>query len=530
MPHLVHQLIRESAACRPDALALIHGETRWTYRELDQAVRRVAGGLIRLGVQAGDRIAVYLDKCPEAVTALFAASAAGGAFVPINPQLKAAQVEHVLADSGARVLITSRQRLAGLAGTETATNGQLEIVLIDEPSDDQAATATPCTPWAALDTDPEEADPAVVETDLAALLYTSGSTGAAKGVALSHRNLIAGAESVVEYLGNTADDRLLAVLPLSFDYGLSQLTTAFRAGASVVLLNYLLPRDVVRAVASEGVTGLAAVPPLWVQLAELEWPEAAQSSLRYITNSGGTLPQNSLNKLRTGLPATDIVLMYGLTEAFRSTYLPPTEIDRGPDAIGIPIPNAAIRVVRDDGSDCSPGEPGELVHRGPLVAMGYWNDPERTAERFRSSPGQPNGIPRTETAVWSGDTVRWGDDGYLYFVGRHDEMIKTSGYRVSPGEIEAIIDASGLAGEAAAFGVPDEALGEVIVVAAAPTAPGERPDAQALRESCQQGLPSFMVPRWIQTYAKPLPRNANGKIDRQALRRQHQDQPSEDSV
>jgi len=272
------------------------------------------------------------------------------------------------------------------------------------------------------------------------------------------------------------------------------------------------------------------VPPLWVQLAELEWPEAARTSLRYITNSGGTLPRPSLNKLRTALPTTDIVIMYGLTEAFRSTYLPPAELEQRPDAIGIPIPNADIRVVRDDGTECAVGEPGELVHRGPLVAMGYWNAPERSAERFRPSPTQAPQMPVSETAVWSGDTVYRDAEGYLYFIGRRDEMIKTSGYRVSPDEIEAIIQESGLAGEVAAFGVADESLGEVIVVAAAPTAPGQAPDERALRQACQQGLPTFMVPRWIRTYAQPLPRNANGKTDRQALRRRHHEQRNEDEA
>jgi len=531
MSYLVHHLIRDTASCRPEATAVIHGDQHLTYGELQTSVERIAGGFSALGVQAGERIAIYLDKCLETVVAVFAASAAGGVFVPINPQLKAGQIDHMLADSGASVLVTSRHRVATLGDVMAQHPSLHTVVVIDEPTtNDALPNQSGITHWSALASEPVAARPARVETDVAALLYTSGSTGLPKGVALSHRNLVAGAASVTDYLGNTPDDRLLAVLPLSFDYGLSQLTTAFQVGASVVLLNYLMPRDVVRTVGREGVTGLAAVPPLWVQLAELDWPEAARRTLRYITNSGGALPRRSREQLRASLPHTDVVLMYGLTEAFRSTYLPPDELDRRPDSIGLPIPNAAIRVVREDGTECEPGEPGELVHRGPLVAMGYWNDPERTAERFRPSPTQAAELPCTETAVWSGDTVQWDDEGYLYFIGRRDEMIKTLGYRVSPDEIEAIIHASGLAGEAAAFGIPDDALGEYIVLAAAPTASGAVPDEHALRQACQQALPSFMVPRWIRTYAEPLPRNANGKIDRQALRQDHQAQRSEEQA
>lgn len=529
MSYRLHHLVENAAAHRPQALALIHGERRLRYDELATAIETRAAGLACLGLGRHERVAVYLDKCVEAVIGLFATSAAGGAFVPVNPQLKAGQVSYMLADCNARVLITSRQRLATLTDVLPECPDLHTVVLIDEPAGAVSPGAR-VLGWQELTGADGTRPCGGVETDMAAILYTSGSTGKPKGVVLSHRNLIAGAESVSEYLANTPDDRLLAALPLSFDYGLSQLTTAFRVGASVVLLNYLLPRDVIRAVAREGVTGLAAVPPLWVQLATLEWPTEAQTSLRYITNSGGAMPRRVLDGLRHALPTTDIVLMYGLTEAFRSTYLPPAELEQRPDAMGIPIPNAEIRVVRDDGTECEPDEPGELVHSGPLVALGYWRDPERTAERFRPATGQPDGLPSSELAVWSGDTVRRDAEGYLYFIGRRDEMIKTSGYRVSPGEIEEIVYASGLAGEAAAFGVPHESLGHAIVLVAAPTADGEPPDEQALLQACQQALPAFMVPRHIEARDQPLPRNPNGKIDRSGLRNAFQERLAEDNA
>src|SRR6185312_7014610 len=268
-----------------------------------------------------------------------------------------------------------------------------------------------------------------------AILYTSGSTGKPKGVMLSHRNMVAGAKSVASYLENGPQDVLLAALPLSFDAGFSQLTTAFHAGARVVLLNYLLPRDVLRALDAERVTGLTGVPPLWIQLSDLEWPAGIAQHLRYIANTGGRMPRETLEKLRARLPRTKPFLMYGLTEAFRSTFLPPEEVDRRPDSIGKAIPNAEILVLRDDGTPCEPDEPGELVHRGALVGMGYWNDAAKTAERYKVLPGREAGFVLPEIAVFSGDTVRRDRDGYLYFIGRRDEMIKTSGYRVSPTEI-----------------------------------------------------------------------------------------------
>ena len=305
------------------------------------------------------------------------------------------------------------------------------------------------------------------------------------------------------------------MLPFSFDYGFSQLSTAFRVGASVVLMDYLVPRDVMNAVVRERITGLAGVPPLWVQLADLQWPATATEHLRYITNSGGAMPGTTLAKLRAALPKTKPFLMYGLTEAFRSTYLPPEEVDRRPDSMGKAIPNAEILVVRPDGTECAPNEPGELVHRGSLVALGYWNDPEKTAQRYKPVPGQDPGLVLTEIAVWSGDTVRRDEEGFLYFVGRRDEMIKTSGYRVSPTEVEEVVLATGLVAEVAAVGVPHPTLGQAIAVVVA-AAPNAAANSAALLEACRSQLPLFMVPHHVE-WREALPRNPNGKYDRARL-------------
>jgi acyl-CoA synthetase (AMP-forming)/AMP-acid ligase II len=268
--------------------------------------------------------------------------------------------------------------------------------------------------------------------------------------------------------------------------------------------------------ARERITGLAAVPPLWLQLLSVDWPVEAVEHLRYYTNSGGAMPSSTLAALRARAPAARPYLMYGLTEAFRSTYLPPEDVDRKPGSIGRAIPNAEILVVREDGSPCAVDEPGELVHRGALVSLGYWNDPEKTAERFRPTPGRPGGLVLPEVAVWSGDTVRCDAEGYLYFVSRRDEMIKTSGYRVSPTEVEEVVYASGLVREAAAFGVDHPALGQAIVVVAVPAESGAEIEARLL-EACRAALPAYMVPARVDWVSEPLPRNPNGKIDRKML-------------
>ncbi len=517
MARLLHELITEQADRCPDAAALVHRQTTLDYAALAGQIQAAAQGLLALGLNRGERVAIYLPKQVETVAALFGATLAGGVFVPVNPLLKPEQVAYILRDCNVRILVTSRDRADALEPLLVDCSDLHSLILVD-------ATAPP-TPhahhlqvlgWPTLLMLDEARSPArIIDLDMAAILYTSGSTGKPKGVVLSHGNLLAGASSVAEYLSNRADDRILAILPFSFDYGLSQLTTAFLAGARAVLMDYLLPRDVVATVAREGITGLAAVPPMWVQLAPLKWPKATVDCLRYFTNSGGAMPRATLTALRRSLPKTTPYLMYGLTEAFRSTYLPPAEIDRRPDSIGKAIPNAEILVVREDGTPCAPGEPGELVHRGALVALGYWNDPTKTAERFRPAPGQHPGLPVPELAVWSGDTVRADEEGFLYFIGRKDDMIKTSGYRVSPTEIEEVLYSSGHAAEAAALGVPHPALGQAIVAVVKPLR--DAFNENALINHCKQHLPNFMTPLQIIAYPTDLPRNPNGKIDRKRL-------------
>jgi acyl-CoA ligase (AMP-forming) (exosortase A-associated) len=522
-PTLLHELVASASERAPTSIALTDGKNSFAYGELAEAVERFAAGLIALGVKRGERIGIYLEKRVETVVASFGATAAGAVFVPINPLLKAEQVGFILADCDVRVLVTSPERLAALTAALSAAKALRHVVLTGAPDEalPQPPDALPPVRWADLLRASPGPHHRVIDTDMAAILYTSGSTGRPKGVVLSHRNMVAGAKSVASYLANHAGDTLLAALPLSFDAGFSQLTTGFYSGARVVLLNYLLPRDVLKVMEREKVTGFTAVPPLYIQLTQLEWPESIAGTLRYFANTGGRMPLETLTLLRRRLPRSRPFLMYGLTEAFRSTYLPPEEVDRRPDSIGKAIPNAEILVLREDGTACDVDEPGELVHRGALVGMGYWNDAEKTAERYKlltvDAPGREAGLQLPEYAVFSGDTVRRDAEGFLYFIGRRDEMIKTSGYRVSPTEIEEILYATRLVGECVAFGVDNESLGQAIRVIA--TAPGGDAalDLVALQSECRSRMPAYMVPAGIEVRAGPLPRNPNGKIDRKLL-------------
>jgi acyl-CoA ligase (AMP-forming) (exosortase A-associated) len=523
MSQLLHELLLRQAGQTPQATALVHRDAKYSYEQVASEVEQFGRAMVARGLRVQDRVAVFLPKQLETVVTMFGASRAGLTFVPVNPILKAPQVRHILGDCDVRVLVTSPERYATLERELVECPALDCVVLVGSGSDAVVQASAPgrcaLVTWSeTLRSAPASAAfHRIVDMDMLSILYTSGSTGRPKGVVLSHRNMVTGAHSVAQYLENTPDDRLLAVLPFSFDYGFSQLSTAFSVGASVVLMDYLFARDILTVAQRERVTGLAGVPPLWAQLADLEWPAEVRESLRYITNSGGAMPGATLAKLRSALPKTRPFLMYGLTEAFRSTFLPPSEIDNRPGSMGKAIPNAEILVVRPDGTPCEPNEAGELVHRGSLVALGYWNDSQKTAERFKPAPGRPSGLMISEIAVWSGDTVRQDEDGYLYFVGRRDEMIKTSGYRVSPTEIEEVVFATGLISDAAAVGVPHPTLGQAVALVVAGTqSPGA---STALLNECKKQLPAYMVPAHIE-WREALPRNANGKYDRALLARE----------
>ncbi|WP_159978262.1 MULTISPECIES: acyl-CoA ligase (AMP-forming), exosortase A system-associated [unclassified Novosphingobium] len=479
-----------------DALVLREGVVSW--KDLRSRVSRLAAWLAREVPEKGARVATWAAKGELTCLMPLAAARAGLVHVPVNPLLKHAQVAHILADSGSVLLIGTPARLATLNPADVPGGCRL----LGEAEALQTAAEL------GGDMLPSEAD----QDDLAAILYTSGSTGRPKGVMLSHANMWLGAESVADYLGLAADDRTLAVLPLSFDYGQNQLLSTWFAGGCVIPLDYLMPRDVVKAVERHGVTTFAAVPPLWVQVCELDWPPETAAKLRRLTNSGGALTVDLVHRLRALFPQARLFPMYGLTEAFRSTYLDPDLVDSHPTSMGKAIPHAEILVINDLGEISEDGQEGELVHCGPLVAQGYWQDAARTAERYKLAPAASRygGI-----AVWSGDRVKRAADGLLYFVGRRDAMIKSAGNRISPQEIEEAALGTGLVAEAVALGVVDERLGQAVhlVVRAAPS---NLDAVEELPRKLMQELPNFMQPKVIH-WRDAMPIGPNGKIDRTGL-------------
>jgi acyl-CoA ligase (AMP-forming) (exosortase A-associated) len=522
----LHDLVSISAQRSPLDVALIHGDLRLTYGDLNSRILAFSSALLRCGLKRGDRVGIYLDKCFETVISCFGTAMAGCVFVPINPLLKPDQVAYLMRDCNIRTLVTTQDRRISLGSVLEQCHDLFQMVIVGptvgtEPAEIGKSCGYRVIHWSQCLEGPALPGHRVLDSDMVAILYTSGSTGQPKGVVLSHRNMVVGAKSVASYLENQASDRLLAVLPLSFDAGFSQLTTAFHAGAAVVLLNYLMPRDVLNILCKERITGLTAVPPLFIQLAALAWPPEISTHLRYFANTGGRMPLEVLTSLRQHLPKAQAFLMYGLTESFRSTVLPPTEIDRRPDSIGKAIPNVEIGVIRDDGSACGANEPGELVHRGALVSLGYWNDRIKTAERFKllpdNFPGRTSGLPLPEYAVYSGDTVRLDEEGFLYFIGRKDEMMKVSGYRISPNEVEEILYATKMVGECVAFAVAHPVYGSAIHVIAVQAHQMGSSTENDLKKECRLRMPSYMVPAGIHWVKGPLARNPNGKLDRKKL-------------
>ncbi|WP_394727875.1 acyl-CoA ligase (AMP-forming), exosortase A system-associated [Altererythrobacter sp. GH1-8] len=482
----------------PDAPALVLKGEVLTYSDLSERVGQLAAWLRELVREEGARVASWDAKGELTCLLPLAAPRAGLVHVPINPLLKRAQAAHILSDSGASLLIANKGRMNSLHQGDVPDGC---ATWLESEALEAAYSAAASLPLSAAEPD-----------DLAAILYTSGSTGRPKGVVLSHANLWLGAVSVAHYLKLASDDVTLSVLPLSFDYGQNQLLSTWYAGGSVVPLDYLFARDVMKACAKHQITTLAAVPPLWVQLTEIEWSEEAVANMRRMTNSGGALTLDLVRDLRRIFPDADLYPMYGLTEAFRSTYLDPSLVDEHPTSMGRAIPFAEVMVINEGGDVAAPGEEGELVHCGPLVAQGYWRDPERTARRFKPAPGasQYGGI-----AVWSGDSVKREDNGLLYFVARRDAMIKSAGNRISPQEVEEGALASGLVAEAVALGLPDERLGHAVhlVVRAEP---GAQDYEAALPKFLTKELPNFMQPEQIH-WRHTMPLNPNGKIDRTAL-------------
>jgi acyl-CoA ligase (AMP-forming) (exosortase A-associated) len=519
---LVHHILRSSAERFPEKEALVHGDQRLTYAAVAGQTASLASGLQRAGLRRGDRIGIFLKPSISQVLSFFAVSLAGGVFVPINDTLFPHQVVHIAQDCRMKGLITDATSLANLTpDIKNISSLEFLVLLKGKAYPDthlpthifeQLCGLTPRQPWNDIG----------IEKDLAAILYTSGSTGKPKGIMLSHANIVAGASIVSTYLEITAAERILALLPFSFDAGLNQLTTAVQQGGTIVLMSFTFAREIVEMLVKECISGLAGVPTLWSLLAQSNSTLRKHRfpCLRYITNTGGAMPQNVLSTLRRQLLTTKIFLMYGLTEAFRSTYLPPEELDRRPTSIGKAIPDTEILVINDHGQLCRPGEIGELVHRGPTVSLGYWGHPELNTKVFRPHPFLSPDLSGSEKVCYSGDLVKMDEEGFLYFIGRRDTMIKSSGFRISPTEVEEVLLQCQELQAAAVIGVPDEVLGQHIkafVVARNSNAT----DPEKLIDFCGERMPRYMVPKSVEILDK-LPKTGNGKIDYRALRRREE--------
>ncbi|KGJ06226.1 Acyl-CoA synthetase (AMP-forming)/AMP-acid ligase II [Paracoccus halophilus] len=500
------RMLSDNLPAGADRIAAIDHDRRISYAALASEADRVAGWLASRGIRPGERVIVHLRKGIDEVAAMFGAWKAGAVVVNVNIRWTAAQLAYVARDSRARAVILPRNALDRLSGDNALPEGTAFLV-----QGKAEGLAQGADPWAALAAGPGSAPDEYDPAGLAMIIYTSGSTGAPKGVMLSHRNIRAGAISVAEYLGLDAGDRLLSVLPYSFDAGLNQLTTMMLLGGTVVHQPLTMPAEIIRMARDEAATTIAGVPPLWNQIVRLlQDNPVALPALRRITNTGGKIPPNMLEALPQVFPGVDIYLMYGLTEAFRSTYLPPAKFAAKMGSIGQQIPNAQVFAIRHGIGIAGPGEQGELVHAGPLVSMGYWEKPEATAQKIRPCP-ELRHLIGDAPVVYSGDLVRVDEDGDMWFVSRMDEMIKTLGFRLSPTEVEDAIAQSGLVSDVVAYGVEDPELGQAVHVAVAYLPDGGE---SALSAHCARAMPHYMLPRRYYSWDGTMPRTASGKLDR----------------
>jgi amino acid adenylation domain-containing protein len=508
---LVHQLLEASAKRTPDRIALVCGDRRLTYREIEVAANHLAHALCQGGIERGDRVAILLDNGPEAVISIFAALKAGGAFVVIHPGIKRDRLALLLADAEPTVLITCHALSRQSAEVLAAQSSLRTLVWADDAQVSIESTAHSIS-WKELSRYPAERPLArAIDVDLAALIYTSGTTGTPKGVMSTHANMIAATNSVNAYLKSTADDAILNLLPLAFSYGLYQILIGFQVGARIVLeKGFGFPSHTMVLLERERITALPGVPMLFSLL--LEFPSLLRRDLpdlRYITNAAGPLPASHIAKLRTAFPQAQIFSMYGQTECKRISYLPPEEIDRRPTSVGFAIPNSEVCIVDEGGQRLPPGQVGELVVRGSHVMRGYWRAPDLTAKRFRPGP-----IPG-ETVLHTGDLFRMDQEGYLYFVSRMDDIIKTRGEKVAPVEVENVAYQLDGVAEAAVVGVPDPVLGQAVLLAIVPR-PGVELSVRTVRAHCARVLDEARRPRHIRIVTE-LPRTDNGKIDKRRI-------------
>ena len=496
MKHTLCALLEHAATNAPNHIALIDNDVQYTYSQLRDMSTRFAHYLLHAhSISCYSRIGVYMGNSVEQIISIFAIARIGAIFVPINANATVSQIEHIVDDCNIMKIILNESQQLNIPFSRCLSFWEGGWNDLTESESDSFSTAP-------------------ISSDLAAILYTSGSTGKPKGIMVTHDNLVAGADSICEYLRITQNDRLLSILPFSFDYGLNQLLTCFRQHATLIIKNPYTMFEIPFLIEHYEITGLAGVPTIWVHLIQQRnIAKYGYRKLRYITNSGGSLPAFCLDELPVCFPHTDIYLMYGLTEAFRSTYLEPKEYSRKKGSIGKSIPNAEVMVLNKEGAICKPFEVGELVTRGPMVTLGYWGNEDATREVFRPNPQMISQLKNKDIAVFSGDLGYMDEEGFLFFQGRNNNMIKHHGVRISPTEIEEILYLARGIVECAVVGVKDPVDDEQIV---AYLCVKENEDKISLlneiKELCQEKLPTYMYPSDF-IFLKRLPKTTTGKVD-----------------
>jgi len=522
-PTLVHDWLRRSVRRFPDKVALVCGQERWTYRQLDQHTDHLAAALLNIGLRHQDRVAILLDNSAETVISLYGTLKAGGLFVILASSSKGAKLRYILENSDAGILIAHTDKAKVVCDALSNWPKDCKIIWVGQKSAIPGELSRSSVSWDDLFSNigsiaassAEQNDkkfPRCIDVDLATLIYTSGSTGEPKGVMSTHHNVISAARSIIQYIDNVEEDVILDVLPLSFGYGLYQVLMAFMFGGTVVLeKSFLFIHNVLEIIPQHKVTGFPFVPTIAAMLLRLQDIKKYDfSTVRYMTSAGAALPAEHIRRLRELFPSVMIFSMYGLTECIRVCYLPPEQLDQKPLSVGKAMPNCEVFIVDEHGNEVAPGQRGELVVRGSNVMQGYWKDPELTAKTYR------NGRYPGERLLYSGDYFRKDDQGFLYFLSRKDDMIKSKGERISAKELENIICCMERVAEVAVIGVPDEILGQAIKAFVVPTPGTELSERQVLKY-CAENMETFMVPKFVE-FMDSLPKTPNGKIDKKQLK------------
>jgi len=522
-PILVHDWLRRSARRFPDKIALVCGQERWTYGQLDRHTNHLAAVLLNAGLRRQDKVAILLDNSAETVISLYGTLKAGGVFVVLASSIKAAKLRYILENSDAGILITHTDKAKVVCDALSNWPKNRKVIWVGQKNAIPGELSRSSTSWDDLfsnigstaknfEEQNENKFPRCIDVDLATLIYTSGTTGEPKGVMSTHHNMVSAARSIIQYIDNVEDDVILDVLPLSFGYGLYQVLMAFMFGGTVVLeKSFVFIHNVLELIPQHKVTGFPLVPTIAAMLLRLQDIKKYDfSTVRYMTSAGAALPAEHIRKLRESFPSVMIFSMYGLTECIRVCYLPPEQLDQKPLSVGKAMPNCEVFVVDEHGNEVAPGQTGELIVRGSNVMQGYWKDPELTAKTYR------NGRYPSERLLYSGDHFRKDDQGFLYFLGRKDDMIKSKGERISARELENNICGMNGVLEVAVIGVPDEILGQAIKAFIVPI-PEVNLDEKEVLRYCTENMETFMVPKFVE-FMDSLPKTPNGKIDKRQLK------------